>query len=829
MSEREEFWKSKLKAFLHDPPCKCLDLGSHEAIAAQFKRSIGFAEGEEFDDVFTKVCDRTAAAADRFLFPKSSVMHSRYDGTAATAFHHPFCDGVWYDERGLNVVEAEKIFQTSIGIADQNLSWQQRYMLYWRRWPEESAKLDARVAFLPADTRIPDHTIWNHNSLTSAFRGCYTDGVFEPSFLLFQIGPVQSFIECAKSTRDCWSGSYILSWLMSKALSAIAMEIGPDSVIFPALRGQPFFDYAMKEIYSAIKLENDRTLWDAVAKNIGGKMRIPTLPNRFLVLCPASRAKELAQRAELAIREEWHRITEFAWKEFSAKAHGGLEPWRKRWQEQTEQFLQVQWQTMNWDESLCDEALMKMASEIPEKERDPRNGNNIGNSWNMQYNRVSRAFAARRMLREFAQYTKPDADCLVGAPKDALSGVEEVIGSEALWEAIRKGDGDLFKENDGPYGAITLTKRYFPLYLKQEAKLNLDFGNQQTRIASTREIAGERKYFAVLAMDGDQIGARLSGHKGRLFKDCLSKEAHEYIGKLPAFKDYQRAMSPAAHTQFSECLSNFALHLVEPVITAFGGQLIYAGGDDVLAMVPAGKALAAAVALRSMFRGEYHPALMQNVELAYEFSEKLLRDYGISEQHHGWVTVPSGREKLALMVPGTECDVSCGIAIAHSDYPLQRTIHEARMAEARAKNVYKRGAFSMSLLKRSGEIIQWGGKWESPAVELYYTYLAQRNKDMSARLPYTLSQVLAPYALDKAARQSGIAGERIIEIIMAEFRELCSRQWLHNPPLELAQRELAALLAEYGVAGLANFAKLFLSVAFIYRDPSDDLNNEDGE
>ena len=230
-----------------------------------------------------------------------------------------------------------------------------------------------------------------------------------------------------------------------------------------------------------------------------------------------------------------------------------------------------------------------------------------------------------------------------------------------------------------------------------------------------------------------------------------------------------------------------------------------------------------------MFRGEYHPALMQNAELAYEFSEKLLRDYGISTQHHGWVTVPSGREKLALMVPGTECDVSCGIAIAHSDYPLQRTIHEARMAEARAKNVYKRGAFSMSLLKRSGEIIQWGGKWESPAVELYYTYLAQRNNDMSARLPYTLSQVLAPYALDKAARDSGIAGERIIEIIMAEFRELCSRQWLHNPPLELAQRELAALLAEYGVAGLANFAKLFLSVAFIYRDPSDDLNNEDGE
>ena len=32
--------------------------------------------------------------------------------------------------------------------------------------------------------------------------------------LLFQLGPVQESIAQARSTRDLWSGSYLLSWLV---------------------------------------------------------------------------------------------------------------------------------------------------------------------------------------------------------------------------------------------------------------------------------------------------------------------------------------------------------------------------------------------------------------------------------------------------------------------------------------------------------------------------------------------------------------------------------------------------------------------------------------
>jgi hypothetical protein len=38
------------------------------------------------------------------------------------------------------------------------------------------------------------------------------------TLLKLQIGPVQDFIAQARSTRDLWSGSYLLSWLMAAGL-----------------------------------------------------------------------------------------------------------------------------------------------------------------------------------------------------------------------------------------------------------------------------------------------------------------------------------------------------------------------------------------------------------------------------------------------------------------------------------------------------------------------------------------------------------------------------------------------------------------------------------
>jgi len=54
---------------------------------------------------------------------------------------------------------------------------------------------DYRLALLPADTRIPDHSIWTHMQVVSALAGCVGgDKVWQPAFLNFSFGPVQEFI-----------------------------------------------------------------------------------------------------------------------------------------------------------------------------------------------------------------------------------------------------------------------------------------------------------------------------------------------------------------------------------------------------------------------------------------------------------------------------------------------------------------------------------------------------------------------------------------------------------------------------------------------------------
>ena len=809
---KDLFWKKKLRTFLHDPPSKCLNIAIHEEVARQCMRSIGFSE-EDWKDKASQQSDILAASADRFPFPKP--VSSKFDLSDKNPFHHPFCNSTYAAELPLNPDLAEKKLQSAIYIVDENLSWKQRFFLYWRRWAEEASKSDSRLAFLPADSRIPDHTIWNHMSMASAFRTCLEDdGTEKTAFLLFQIGPVQEFIEQARSTRDCWSGSYLLSYLMSKALAVIAEEIGPDNIIFPSLRNQAFLDLAMREIYESIHLEKNRTLRDCLLENsLEEKLNVPTLPNRAFVLVPEDCAEMLVQKAEDAIRGEWGKIADWVWGQFSDECAGeDIRPWHSLWKTQVESFLKFFSQIMPWDSSLTNESLEKLCSQIPENQRDPRYFSDVsasrlssrGYTWSRQYRRLEKAFSGRKALRDFEQYAFPPI-VGKGLPQDMLSGKEECIGPESLWRNC--GKLKHFKENEGPYGAICIIKRFFPDYIQQRYGLAII----PRQIPSTQEIAGDRGYFAVIALDGDAIGKRLSGETAKALTDLFSPESRAFFASHPEILHLKRDLTPSGHIQFSECLSNFALNLVKPVLDAFDGFLIYAGGDDVLGMVPAKNALKVGMALRMMFRGEFSPLLPRT----------LFRDF---EFHNGWVF----RNGIPLMVPGTDCEVSCGIAVAHGKYPLQRTIREARLAEHRAKTEFGRAAFAVSLLKRGGEIIHWGGKWNSPAIELFYAFQEALEKgDVGNRFAYTLMQTLQPYQLE-ALDEDSISTPDLEKILAMDFQNIAARQWLKNRPDSLVLAYLRSLRDGYlpegekSKAAFADFAKLFLSVTFIHRKVSEE-------
>jgi len=858
----DEYWKIKLLAYLHDPPCKALDIKTHEMRAESFRKSAGIED--DILSLFERKSDWMASSVDRFPFPqfRKSGLKADFNGTERNPFRHPFGgDSLDFSIPLDTATLAEDYFAQSINVVPGDTDWSPfaKFMLYWRRWPEESARKDERLAYLPADTRIPDHTIWNHMGMTSAFQSCVdSSGELKPSFFMFSIGPVQEFISAARSTRDFFSGSYLLSWLAAHALKVIAEELGPDHVIFPNLRGQPIFDALFREsVYQKISIGRNETLWDRMGYS-PEQLLTPTLPNVFLAVVPEHLAGEIGEKTEKAVRTELKNISEHSWDAFEKIAvnHGfAPEPgWKKRWEEQTSQFLRVYWQSSPWNDSLEDDEnlsqLRKFAVEIGAGENTLISK---GFTWPLQYRESARLMAARKNLRDFEPFVTDENQ--EGSPKDVLTGKEEIIGSEELWDAL-KSSGDendenrdtVFKMNEGPYGAVSLIKRLWMRddqvsYLRHRLKLS----SLNLKIPSIPEIAGKNilksGYVAVLSLDGDEMGKWISGEKLPPFLDQLAPEVKEWMkskGVLSSFPEKtRRALFPSYHLQFSEALSNFSNHIVREVVEGFGGYLIYSGGDDVLAVLPADRALSCAYYLRSCFRGE-SPELFKRSNIAAGDSLiESVKNISNYRSLRGWMIREDwSNEKYPLMMPGPEADVSCGIVIAHEKYPLTSMIKEAHKAEKRAKNYYGRGAFSLSLLKRGGETIHWGSKWQSGGfypLELYLKFLELRQESggrsaLSGRFTSALMELLYPYRLETGDFSGSLD---VKSLILKELEHVILRQSdpdlmkgdtresfmeLSSQYLDLLDQGYSHLSGEKNLSGFGDFINLFRTATFNQRE-----------
>ena len=869
MTTDDNLWKRKLLAYLHDPPCKALDIGRHEEIAKSFIMA-EFGELDE-SDRSVKAADRLAASIDRFPFPQKKAA-AEFNGKEGGSFRHPFMnsDENWYEIKSLKSVE---LYEEALHDAVRSIegSYKEKFFLYWRRWRDEATKKDKypELAFFPADTRIPDHSIWTHLDITAALEGCRnpeTDQI-EPAFLIFQAGPVQSFVAAARSTRDLWSGSYMLSWLTGNAIKAVTDVCGPDSIIFPSLRGNGIFDILNRDIYDKVSFNGKdgkkESLWDRIygTSDAAKVLTNPTLPNRFFAVVPKWRAEELARKAEKAFRDELERISEHCLKRFEKLAKDKDIPfeegWRTRWRNQVRLHSDITWQCLPVDDSLDSilkdterlpgqeaensqrsivERMMKFAQkEMPMDDRDGRYYTDTsktklsswGIAWSLNYGRTEFFHAARRNTRDFDAFVTDENQA--GALKDALTGVEEVIGSEDLWEKLRAPKDKpkdyvnyFFEDNEKAYGAMNIIKRLWCSgdgnYISGKLGVSWDRLKSTISFDSVPDVAKNNRranspYVAVIALDGDEMGKWMSGEKAPELKNLLAGNAVKYFidNKLDGLK---RALTPSWHLQFSEALSNVANRIAGKVVERYEGQLIYAGGDDVLAMLPADRAIECACALRGLFRGDwdYLEATAHDCKGLY-----------LASTQKGFVNSDDG----TFLVPGCNADVSCGIAIAHCNYPLQSIVNEARSAESRAKNELDRGAMAVSLLKRSGEIIHWGAKWDIGAVELYNKYVALRENEgedaAGKRFPYALSALLANYSLEDGEFVTGFDAKAVI---LCEFDHVMKQQMANVKPEDkeefrkLAESYLNKLVEQLPKrnGALADFANLFLVAAFSERN-----------
>jgi len=218
-------------------------------------------------------------------------------------------------------------------------------------------------------------------------------------------------------------------------------------------------------------------------------------------------------------------------------------------------------------------------------------------------------------------------------------------------------------------------------------------------------------YYGLLQMDGDRMGKILSGDCSHAityeqsFHPRIRKEFEAVAAsasKIGKYLKQSRAMSPNRHSAISSALSNFALQVVRRVVEdEFLGRVLYAGGDDVLAMLPAADLLRAMQRLRYAYSGEESLN-----ELKLDWREKVKR--GSLYCKNGFA-IHNG-QLMRLMGGAT---ASCGAVVAHYQTPLNVVLQEVREAERRAKKL-GRNRFSLTVMKRSGGSLSITHKWGPP-------------------------------------------------------------------------------------------------------------------
>ncbi|MGC8729554.1 MAG: type III-B CRISPR-associated protein Cas10/Cmr2, partial [Elusimicrobiales bacterium] len=321
----ENFWKLKIMSFLHDPPNKAfLISGSkgHEDFVKEILKSLNIDVNNNDKDKelwkIAKDADHISSAEDRFSNLRNDAEKKiEVDWDKSPVLKHPLeADEKEKDNKGKFDLGSLKRFDIkklddSINAAineivktskeNGKINYKRAFFLLWRNFnswlKKQGDGMGALWDLLPAETRMPNHSIWHHNRMVSAIAGSLY-GKGENSLVLMTIGPVQDFINTARSTADYWAGSYLLSYLSFEGMKTFTYELGPDSVIFPDLKEQPIMDDSLRKTFG-----NEFT-----DKPHRGDLSSPSLPNRWLVICPKEHAQDLAKKAEEKIRKKWKEV-----------------------------------------------------------------------------------------------------------------------------------------------------------------------------------------------------------------------------------------------------------------------------------------------------------------------------------------------------------------------------------------------------------------------------------------------------------------------------------------------------------------------------------------
>jgi CRISPR-associated protein Cmr2 len=640
-----EPWDTLILAWLHDPVDKAADIHGHFSRAVRYASTILDREVTQAE-LKGDLADQLASAYERLPLPDA---RDRYEELGVGPVNerlkifHPLSAEQREIEIALNEGEVGEILRA---LASPELSMKARFLTLWRLAPDRLAERWPGLRLQPADTRCPDHTLWHHLDSTAAMAWALRGGG-GPTLLSFKIGPVQPFIEAARSLRDLLTGSYLLSTLMFAAIEPILNACGPTALIYPALRRIPLVDDWLRR--QGVEIEEPESQ----------PLSRPSIPHRFLALVPQALAETLMAQAQQAARAKWVEISDAVRARLKQELDPSWPGWDRLWDEQISSYFDLRATAFHMAEDHAALLGQERVGRFDPIKRMGWCGDAQPGSWQNSVECSAMLMDASTRIRHIPDY-RPAGEV---PQKCTLLGTYEQMGPARLAESRRFFEEGLgFEKGSDRLCAISLTKRFaFQHYFKNRLGIDPD-DYRFPDTAKLCERSGDGcRYYALLAMDGDHMGKWLSGENSPPIRAVLHPKIAGWQDRNGAARDaldLKRPVSPALHAAISEALNRFASCIVPKIVEQQNGVVIYAGGDDVLAALPLKTALQCSYELRKAFS--------------------------------------------SFDVLGARASASAGLVLAHEMENLRYVLGSAREAEKGSKRA-GRDRLTLAVLRRSGE------------------------------------------------------------------------------------------------------------------------------
>lgn len=428
-------------------------------------------------------------------------------------------------------------------------------------------------------------------------------------YAIFAIGPVQSFISASRKLEDLWGGSYLLSYLIRQSLASIRHICNERQMTYQIIYPH----------YSP----------DESDQPDGRSLAVANYPNRITFMLEASEesADQLMRQLETKVRNELVRISDWAVQEVfddhTAEGQRRVERLKVQAAEQVERFLEV-----NWIAHRCD-----LEGDLNRQETEQL-FHELKGQRSMHYVPEQGIACTVYQRMDALCYETPVSTDRYGDMKKKLQATWGKRNVKYKPRDLENKDKARIRDNEF-LCAISLVRRVARDFFRQEFDCDPHLFAKYESVVNIG--TDEDGYYAVLLMDGDNMGQFFNG---------LEDEVRNT----------------------SQQLSRFASQSVPAIVQEHRGVLLYAGGDDVLALFPVEEVLSAAYSLRVAF-GEAESGLKG-------------------------------------------ATASTGIAIGHKRTPLQQMLNEARELEKAAKSYTSskfgdpvKNAFALSVLPRSGEYL----------------------------------------------------------------------------------------------------------------------------